>query len=154
MSLLTDAEKASLQTDFQEAVSTFFRPLVIYQEAEKTVIVSDPNWNPIEAWNQNNTNIQNTPVFSTVSGRILWDKQQEWKYLKPYAGQGTDQAQIKVKDQVTRSCRIKVDQSGYNLLATAKKVEVDGVMLDPESQPRPHGLFAPDFWTFYFVRSM
>lgn len=154
MSLLTDAEKAYIAADFQSAVSTFFRPLVIYQEAEKTVIVSDPKWNPIDAWNQNDTSVQNTPVLSTVSGRIFWDKQQEWKYLKPYAGQGTDQAQIKVKDQVTRSCRVKVDQSGYNLLVTAKKVEVDGVMLDPESQPRPHGLFAPDFWTFYFVRSM
>lgn len=151
MSLLTDAEKSSLTTDFQSAVSTFFRPLIIYQEAQTTVVVSDPNWNPIEAWNQNNTNIVNTPVYSTVSGRILWDKQQEWKFMKPYQG---EQAQLKVKDQTSRACRIKVDQSGYNLLLTAKKVEVDGVMLDQESQPRPHGLFAPDFWTFYFVRSM
>lgn len=151
MSYLSDADKSSISADFQAAVSTWFRPLVIYQEAQKTVVVSDPNWNPIEAWNQNNTSVVNTPVFSTVSGRILWDKQQEWKYMKPYEGQ---QAQLKVKDATSRSCRIKVDQSGYNLLATAKKVEVDGVLLDPESQPRPHGVFAPDFWTFYFVRSM
>lgn len=151
MSYLSDADKSSISADFQAAVSTWFRPLVIYQEAQKTVVVSDPNWNPIEAWNQNNTNVVNTPVFSTVSGRILWDKQQEWKYMKPYEGQ---QAQLKVKDATSRSCRIKVDQSGYSLLVTAKKVEVDGVLLDPESQPRPHGVFAPDFWTFYFVRSM
>jgi hypothetical protein len=153
MSLLTDAEKTSLIADFGLAVNTWERTLVIYQEAQKTVVVSDPNWNPIEAWNQNNSDITNTPVYSTVSGRIMWDKQQEWKYMKPYAGQGGE-AQIKVKDQTSRACRLKVDSSGYNLLLTAKKVEIDGVLMDPESQPRPHGLFTPNYWTFYFVRSM
>lgn len=154
MSLLTDAEKAALVSDFGMAVDTWNRPLVVYQESQKTVIISDPSWNPIEAWGQNSSEVLNTPVYSTVSGRILWDKAQEWKYLKPYAGQGSDQAQIKVKDQTSRACRLKVDQSGYNLLVTAKKVEIDGVLMDPESQPRPHGLFSPNFWTFYFVRSM
>ena len=154
MSLLTDAEKAALTADFNSAITTWDRTLVVYQEAQKTVIISDANFNPLEQWNQNNTNITNTPVYSTISGRILWDKSQEWKYLTPYRGQGSQEAQIKAKDQTSRACRIKVDLSGYNLLVSAKKVEVDGVLLDPESQPRPHGLFSPDHWTFYFVRSM
>lgn len=151
MSLLSDAEKASLSADFNQAVQTFVRPLIVYQEAQRTVIITNPNFNPIEAWNQNNTEIQNTPVYSTISGRILWDKQQEWKYIRPPGG---DSAQIKAKDATNRAVRIKVDASGYNLLKDAKKVEVDGVLLDPDSQPRPHGLFDTNYYTFYYVRSM
>lgn len=154
MSYLTDAEKASLTSDFAAAVDTWMRPLMIWQEPQKTVVISDPNYNPIEAYNQNSTKITNTPVVYSVSGRILWDKQQEWKYVTPYPGHGTNEGQIKAKDQTSRACRLKVDQSGYNLLLTAKKVEIDGVMMDPESQPRPHGLFFPTFYTLYFVRSM
>lgn len=154
MSYLSDAEKAALTADFNAAITTWDRTLVVFQEAQKTVIISDPNFNPLEQWSQNNTNITNTPVYSTISGRILWDKSQEWKYLTPYRGQGSQEAQIKAKDQTSRACRIKVDQSGYNLLVTAKEVEVDGVMLFPESQPRPHGLFSPTYWTFYYVRAM
>ena len=148
-SLISDSEKALLLTDFQQVVDTFLRPLIVYQEAQRTVIISDPNYNPLDDWNQNNTDIQNTPVYTTISGRILWDKQQEWKYVRP-----GDSPQLKTKDATNRAVRLKVDSSGYNLLKTAKKVEIDGVLLDQESQPRPHGLFDTNYYTFYFVRSM
>jgi hypothetical protein len=148
-SLISDSEKALLLTDFQQVVDTFLRPLVVYQEAQRTVIVSNPDYNPFSDWNQNNTDIQNTPVYTTISGRILWDKQQEWKYVRP-----PDSPQIKTKDATNRSVRLKVDPSGYNLLKDAKKVEIDGVLLDIESQARPHGLFDTNYYTFYFVRSM
>ncbi len=155
MSLLSDADKAALTADFQSmAVDQWVRPLQIWQEAQQTVVVSNVNYTPLNAYNQNATQITNTPVVSTVSGRILWDKQQEWDYIKPYNGQGVDEAQLKVKDQVTRACRLKVDVSGYNLLLDAKLVQIDGVQMVPQSQPRPHGLFYPTHYTFYYVRNM
>lgn len=147
---LTDAEKASLQADFRSAIDTHTRALTVWQEAAHTVVVSDPDFNPYTAYNQNVANVTNTPVSSVISGRIMWDRQQEWAFLKPG---GVHPSEIKVKDATNRACRLKVDASGYALLATAKKVEIDGVMLDRESEPRPHGLFTPDSYTFYFVRS-
>ncbi len=155
MASLTDAEKAALTADFQSAgIDQWIRPLQIWQEAQQTVVVSNVNYTPLNAYNQNSTQITNTPVVSNVSGRILWDKQQEWAYMKPFNGVGVDQAQLKVKDQVTRSCRLKIDPSGYNLLLNAKLVLIDGVQMVPESQPRPHGLFWPTHYTFYYVRQM
>ncbi len=143
-----------LVADFQGVVDTFLRPLIVYQEATHTVVISDPNYNPLTSYNQNNTNITNTPNFSTISGRILYDKQQEWAFVKPYAGQGGSNGQIKAKDQTTQSVRLKVDYSGYALLNTSKKTEIDGNLFDLESVARPHGLFATDYYTFYFVRSL
>ncbi len=152
-SLLSDSEKAELVTDFQNVVDTFVRPLLVYQEATHTVIISDPNYNPLEAYNQNNTDITNTPNYTTINGRVMYDKDQEWSFVKP-AGQSAGEGQIKVKDATKRSVRIKVDPFGYALLNTAKKIELDGNLFDLESIARPHGLFVPNYYTFYFVRSL
>lgn len=151
MPFLTEAEKAAIFNDFNAAMSVYERPLTVYQEAQRTVIVSDPTFNPLEAWSQNSTNIQNTPVFTTISGRIMWDKAQDWKFIKPG---GLSDAQYKIKDMTERAVRLKVGYSGYSLLKTAKKVEIDGVLLDRESLPRQHGPFGTGYWDFYFVRSM
>ncbi len=146
-SLFTDAEKAALQADFQSVIDTFVRPLTVYQDAAQTVVVNSADYNPYTSNNQNSTEITYTPVASTVSGRIMWDKLQELKFVRPEVA-----AQIKVTDQTARAVRLKVDGSGYALLVNAKRVQIDGVLCLPDSNPRPHGLFAPDYWTFYFVR--
>lgn len=153
-SLFSDAEKAALVNDFQSVVQTFLRPLTIYQEATKTVIVSNPNYNPYQSYNQNNTQVLNTPNPIVISGRILYDKNQEWSFVKPFAGRGAGEGSLKVKDQTTRSVRVKVDYSGYMLLKDAKQYEIDGYLFANESIARPHGLFTPDSYTFYFVRSL
>lgn len=155
MSLLTDAEKASLQADFRAAnFDTFMRPLIVWQEAAQTIITEDPNFNPYSAYNQNVTNVQNTPVSVTISGLILWSKQQDWKFMKPGGGlSAQDYAGIHAKDQTSQACRLKTDASGYAVLIGAKQVMIDGQALVPESNPRPGGLFSPDRWTFYYVRS-
>ena len=139
---------------FSGVVDTMARPLYVYQEAQQTVIVTDPNYNPLDGYNQNNLNVTNLVNYSLISGRVLYDKNQDWGFVRPYGGRGPNEAQIKMKDQTTRSVRIKVDPSGYALLNTAKKVQVDGFLFDLESIARPHGLFAPNYYTFYFVRSM
>jgi hypothetical protein len=140
--------------DFQGVVDTFVRPLFVYQEATQIVVVTDPDYNPIDGYNQNNQNVTNLANYTLISGRVLYDKQQEWSFVRPYVGRGPNEGQLKIKDQTTRSVRIKVDATGYALLNTAKKVQVDGDLFDIESIARPHGLFATDYYTFYFVRSL
>lgn len=155
MSLLTQAEKEALTADFdQYAASTWLNPLIVWQEPQRTIITEDLNYNPYTSYNQNSTTVPVTPVATTISGRILWDKQQEWKFMTPYNGRGANEGQIKTKDQTSRACRLKVDASGYTLLKDCKIVQIDGVQLVPESQPRPHGLFWATYYTFYFVRQM
>lgn len=149
MSYLTDAEKASITADFTEANSTWLRPLTVWQEAAKTVIVSNPDYNPYTSYNQNVTDIQNTPISSVISGAILWDKMQDWPFMRV---QGVE-AQMKVHAQTKRAVRLKTDASGYSLLSTCKLVEIDGVALTRDTEPRPHGLFGIDRYTFYFQRS-
>ena len=148
MSLISDADKAMFGAALHSGVTTFFRPLTVYQEAQRTVVVSDPNFNPIDAgWNQHSVSIENTPVFTTISGAIQWSRSQDLDFIRPEHA-----AQLKAKEQTNRACRLKVDASGYALLKTAKRVEIDGILLTPDTNPRPHGLFGVDRYTFYFVK--
>lgn len=152
MGLFTEQEKAGLDALFGEAMSTFLMPLTVYQEAQKTIIASDPNWNPLTAYNQNVTSpVEYTPVSTTISGRILWDKKQDWAFITP--GGPHQGAAMKLRDQTNQAVRLKVDFSGHSLLKTAKKVEIDGVMLDRITEPRPHGLFGTGYWTYFYERA-
>lgn len=145
---------ADMVSGFQNAIDTFaIQPITIWQEATRTLIAIDPNWNPFSQYNQNQTGVvQNTPVSNVISGRVLYDKQQEYAFVRPYVGRGPNEGQVKIKDQVTRSVRIKTDASGCALLETTKEVDIDGSAFFLESVARPHGLFLPNQYTFYFVR--
>lgn len=146
---------ADMVAGFDNLVATFaIQPIYVYQEAQQTVVITDPNYNPLDGYNQNNLNVVNLANYSVISGRVLYDKQQEWGFVRPYVGRGPNEGQLKLKDQTTRSLRIKVDATGYVLLNTTKKVQCDGLAFDLESVARPHGLFLHNYWTFYFVRSM
>lgn len=138
---------------FQNAIDTSVRSFTIWQEATRTLINTSATFNPL-LYTANNTGILNTPNFNTISGRVLYDKQQEYAFARPYVGRGPNEGQVKIKDQTTRSVRIKVDATGYALMNTCKEVDIDGFAFVLESVPRPHGLFVPNQYTFYFVRKL
>lgn len=151
MPLLTEAEKAAIFNDFNVAISTYERPLTVYQEAQKTVIVANPDYNPYTSYNQNSADIQNTPVSTTIVGRIMWDKKLDWQFLKPG---GLSDGQYKVKQDMTdQAVRLKVGYSGYALLKDAKRVQIDSVLLEQASLPRQHGPFGTGYWTFFYTRT-
>ena len=140
-------------SDFQGVIDTFTRVFTVYQEPTRLVIATDPNYNPY-SFSQTTGSIQYIPNPIQLSGRILYDKQQEWGFVRPYVGRGPNEGQLKIKDQTTRSVRIKVDASGAAILQAGKKFTIDGLNFDLESQQRPHGLFSAESFTFYFVRSL
>jgi len=148
---------ADMVSGFQNAIDTFaIQPITIWQAPQQTYIATDPNWNPFSQPQQNVTgDVQVTQIMNLISGRVLYDKQQEWGFVRPYVGRGPNEGQLKIKDQTTRSVRIKVDATGYALLSKApKEVDIDGFAFFLESVARPHGLFLPNQYTFYFTRKL
>ena len=68
-SIQSQSDKNSMLSDFQGVIDTFIRPLIVYLEATRTVIVSDPNYNPF-SYSQTQTGTQ----FSPADTRPLRDK--------------------------------------------------------------------------------
>jgi hypothetical protein len=145
-SLIDDAEKNAEQTAMLDVFDTFKRPFVVYVEAEKVIINTNPNFSRFGNNAQNMTNPTVVPQPFTIYGVIKHKEDQQYEYV------GADDVQIKVKSAKGR-CRIKVRIEDAQPLIRAKQFEIDGFQYKPDSTPRPHGLFTPALYTFYLVRS-
>lgn len=145
-SLLSDAEKAALESVMSDLHDTFKRALVIFKDGEQTVISTDPNYNFAYGFNNGiSTNVEFTPIQQTFSGRVLYGKPDATMLSNP-----SIDAQLRL-EMMNSTVRIKLDQDGRDFLVDAKRVEFDGNRFKVLGDPRPHGLFAPQFYTFFLV---
>ena len=150
-SLISDSDKDSMQSALLDVFDTFKRPLIVFQEPEKIIASTNPNFSRFGPRNQNVYEPEVEPILTTIYAVILYEKQQEFPFSVPLQGGTSDESQIKVK-YPEGQVRVKVDQSGFNIFKTAKLVELDGQNFQLDSTPRPHGLFTPSIYTFFLKR--
>jgi hypothetical protein len=143
-SYLTDAEKTALEGYMTNLHDTFKRELVIYKDGEEVVITTDPNYNFVYAGG-GSSSISYTPVSQTFSGRILYGKPDSSTFSSPEID-----AQLRL-EMLNSTVRLKVDRECKDFLAEAKRVEFDGNRFKIVGDIRPHGLFTPNFYTFYLI---
>ena len=145
-SLISAADKGSLNNVFNDIHQTFGRPITIYQSAQEVVLVTNPD---------NNFLYQSAPMNSLTStviqsgvylARVLYGKREE---LVPFAGGGLAQNQVRLSEG---EVRIKLDPTGAAYLAGAERIQFDGNTFMVNTDSRPHGLFDPNFKTFYLKR--
>jgi len=144
-SLLNNAEKADFQKAFDSLHDTFARDIYIFKEAKKVVISTNSNFNPI--YNQNSSSTQtvtNQVQSGTFKARIKYDTNMAEDFM---VSDNVD-AQLKVK-MAQGMVRVKLEKTGYEYIKDAKRIELDGRRFSIESDPRPHGLFAPTYYTFF-----
>jgi hypothetical protein len=64
-------------------------------------------------------------------------------------GEAADQVLLKKEEGLVR---IKVDATGAAFLFGTTRVEMDDDIFDMRTSKRPHGLFKPDFYTFFLKK--
>ena len=143
-SLIGDAAKKKLASHFNDLHDTFARDIVVYKEAQKVVISTDPNYNYIYNNTGGATSVQNIPQKQTFKARILYDDNRDTEYF----GEFGSSTKIKRVDSASR-VRIKLKKDDYLYIKDAKRIEFDERMFLVDSDPRPHGLFEVDFYTLY-----
>lgn len=153
MSFISEADKASLHSVMKGLAETWEQDIVVYQMPEKTIISQDPNFNIFQANSQNMFNPENEPIRYVLKARILYQKDQQYPFFDPYVGGQLDVAQLKQRS-AEGITRIKVNESGYNILKGTKVVELDGFQFTIDTLERPHGLFNRDYFTFHLKRSI
>lgn len=148
--LFTAAEKQQLKQPFRDLHDTFGRDIVIWKTAQQVVISTNPSHNFFFESAPTNTQVQEIPVSGTFKARILYGKEQKRAQFASLQSQRSeDQINAKIEEGMVR---IKVDQSGKNFLDGANRVTFDGNIFLIDTSPRPHGIFEPDFYTFYLKR--
>jgi hypothetical protein len=150
-SLFTDAEKAEFSALLVDVADTFEREITVYKSPEKTMVFTEEGWNRFSENDQNDlNNPTNTYQRFTIQARILYAKQMKEELLTPYVGGALDEAQLKLASS-NGMVRIKVGPTGYAIMKEVKELEFDGFRFSIASPERPHGLFTPQYYTFYLT---
>lgn len=143
---LSPSDRASIASNLLDLHDTFGRDIVVYKEAKKVVISTDPSYNHLYGNSGSSTpSIQNTPVRKVFKARIRYDTDRSLEYF------GETDAQVKVsRTDPSSTVRIKLKAEDYNYIKEAKRIELDGRMFHVESDPRAHGLFdVVQFYTLF-----
>lgn len=146
MSLISDADKAALDSIMGQVHDTFKKAINAIVYGELAVISHDPNYSSIYSSKSIGGGSTVTPITKTFYGVIQHGLKQSLKA----SDIGDESAlKIRVSDGETR---VKVDQAGKEILEKAKKIEIDGLLYQVETGPRAHGLFSHSFYTFFLKR--
>ena len=143
-SFLSDDEKLHLASQFKHLHDTFAREIVVYKEAQKVIINTDPNYNYLYNNSGATTSIKNVPQKMVFKARIFYDYNRELEYFGEATAQ-TKVERISANDRV----RIKLEKQDYEYIKGAKRIEFDGRMFFIDSDARAHGLFDVDFYTLF-----
>lgn len=149
-SLLTAAQQNQYKTALDSVFWTFARPFSLYIQAQTAYISTSPQFSRFGFHDQNvpvsATNPPLTPQVYTVTGCILYGKNQPWDFTA-FDG-GSNSQQLKLRDSEGK-VRIKVEATGHALMQQVKTVVLDGWTFNLSSTPRPHGIVGqPDRWTY------
>lgn len=145
--LIPDSEKQALQQAFNDIHDTFSRPVYYIKEAKTVVLQTSPTFNSIYSQGSSlKQSVKKTINSGQFNARITYDTDKANSYLND--PEIDSQLKLRLPDGYVR---IKVDSSGYNIIKKTKRVLFDQRTFSIESDVRPHGLFSPNYYTFFLL---
>jgi hypothetical protein len=142
-SLISDAQKITIQNIIDDIHETFARNITVYEEGVKVLIAASHEYNGIYGRTDGTPSTTRTSVSHTIKARIKYIKAEEVNFADPDV-----QSQLGV-EFVDGSVRITVDSSGFELLKEAKRCEFEGRKYTISSRGNPTGIFGPQYYHFY-----
>ena len=144
--LFTSSEKSDIAANLLHLHDTFGRDIVVYKEAQKVVVSTDPNYNHLyNSAGATTTSVENVPVRKVFKARIRYATDRSLEYY------GEANAQVKVdRSDPGNNVRVKLKKEDYDYIKDAKRIELDERMFHVDSDARAHGLFdAIQFYTLF-----
>jgi hypothetical protein len=148
-SYLNENIKNSISNSFFRMHDTFARKICIFKNAEKTVISTSANYNPI--YGRTNLggkgNISYEMVMEEHFARVYYIKEDQ-EYLANDGSQNSSQNKIILPKG---SIRIVVKVDAFKTLQEARRVEVDGRIFAIKSGGSHSGFPKNEFYHFYLT---
>ncbi len=140
------SDQRVLANQFFNLADTFARPVAFFKTAEEIVISTSVDNNVYFPGAPGNDVIQTIQQSGVFNARIKYDPKE---VMTLFAGQTTNTA-----DQITAKVqngwvRLKLDATGMAFMENTTRMRLDGDIFEVMTSKRPHGLFTPDFWTYY-----
>jgi hypothetical protein len=148
-SYLNENIKNSISNSLLRMHDTFARKIYIFKNAEKTIISTSANYNPI--YGKTNVGSRGSVNYKMLKeehfARVYYQKEDQ-EYLANDGSQSSSQNKIILPKG---SIKIVVKIDGYRSLQEARRVEVDGRIFAIKSGGSHSGFPANEFYSFYLT---
>ena len=145
-SLISDSDKASIGSVFNEMHDTFSRAVVVFQRENEIFVATNGTYNALYSRLKDQNTKRTKVTKTTVQARISYQQDQKEMDIP-----GT-RAQVNVP-MGEGSVRVKIDKAGYDLFKKATNIEVDGDAFRIVSDASKVGPFVVHFYTIYLRRA-
>ena len=144
-SLLTDAEKAAINSALSDVHDTFARDIYIYVKETSTVPV-ELNYNPLYERRKDVAKISSEETLTkyTYSARIYYKNEQKEDILD-----GNGQMNLVGSEG---QIRIKIKSDAYEKIKICSKIEVDGELFVVDGDAKVIGPFDTQFYSVFSKR--
>lgn len=154
---VSDADKASYQTDLSNIHTVWARPFTIYRKSERVTITANPSYLGAYGANQPsaeaNTNyIENSGVFLARIWYLPGLTANAEALTSSTSDRGTEIPQLRFRND-KNYVRLKLDVSGYNFINGATNIEIDRGNYNIFTAYRRHGLFTPQYWEVWLEQN-
>ena len=143
---LTAAQRAEYQDVFKNMHQTFARDITIYKTKTEVFIATNAAYNALYSrLNNSKRKIKEVKKYTTTA-RIKYIGTQPEELVNEFG------AQVNVRFP-EGTVRLKLDKTGYDLIKTSGRVEVDGELFKIVSDPAKAGPFGVLFYVLYLQRN-
>ncbi len=143
-SLISTTEKAALEAVMDDLHATWARDITVFKFAERTVITTNDDFNPLYDNSGSTTSVINTPVSGTYSARIHFVDDVDKKFWS----EQNSKLSLKI-DAPVGTVRLKIAADAYSFIKDAQRIDLDDKRYVIDSVLKPHGLFSTKYYTLY-----
>lgn len=144
MSLISNNAKEKFGKVFDQIHETFQTPITVINKGEKTIVSSDPNYNPVYGNRPNQNSFEYTKNTDTIYVRILYSQPDD---IKNPDLSNNDILKLLLNNNEIRIKAKKEDYEKY--FKNSTKIEVDGKTFKTSTSPKLHGLFDRNYVTIF-----
>lgn len=141
--LIPPGDKSNFDNVFDDIHDTFARDITIYKETQKVFIATSSTYNALYSRVRDEKGSSKTVEALTLKARIAYGGE---------FGRSNEENEILGIDVPSDHVRIKINQTGFNLIKQAKDVEIDGELFNVVSDAAKSGLFSVKYFHIILKR--
>lgn len=145
-SLLTSAQKTSIQSALADIHDTFARDIYVYVETKVATKPSNLNYNPLYGKAKDVAKVSSQTILTkhTFKARVMFENNQAESIVDA-------NAQMNLKSSEGR-VRIKVQSDAYEKIKICSRIEIDDALYILDSDAKNIGPFSTQYYMIYLKR--
>jgi len=140
VSLISDANKASIDDAFNSIHDTFRRPIKAFKDGKRVIVSSNPNYNHIYGNRPKTSNVRYEESERLIYARIFYFAGAKPK--TPLDATKGDDLKLSID---SGEVRLKMSNEDFNWLGNVNRIEFDSKIFQVISDEIPHGMFTSSY---------